>query len=129
MDQDPGELLAQQQSILHACNQPKITSFTWPENFQADEDNTPRREIMYTVGNYWAHNARQLSTFMNSLRADLKTSVNRMMANPNSWETSRHAAGIKINTEAANLKGAMEHFITQMTYITLETLRLQEPRT
>ena len=129
MDQDPGELTAQQQSILTACNQPKITNFTWPENFQVDDDNAPRKEIMYTIGNYWAQHARQLSTFMNTLRADLKTSVNRMMANPDSWETSRHAAGIKINAEATNLKCAMERFITHMTCITLETLGLQEPRT
>ena len=52
-----------------------------------------------------------------------------MMTNKDSWDTSRHAAGTKINLEAANLKATMEHFITQMTCVTLETLRLQEPRT
>ena len=124
MDQAPEELAIQQQSILNACNQPKITSFVWPENYQGEDDNNPRKSIMYAVGNYWAQNARQLSTYMNSLRSDLKTSVSRMMTNKDSWDTSRHAAGTKINLEAANLKAAMEHFITQMTCVTLETLRL-----
>ena len=92
MDQDQEQLAAQQQTILAACNQPKFTNFTWPENFQVDEDNAPRKEVMYTIGNFWAQHSGQLSTFMNVLRADLKTSVNRMMANPDSWEISRHAA-------------------------------------
>ena len=52
-----------------------------------------------------------------------------MMANKDSWSTSRHAAATKINLEASHLKVAMEHFIVQMTSVTLETLGLQGPRT
>ena len=51
------------------------------------------------------------------------------MANKDSWSTSRHAAATKINLEASHLKVAMEHFIVQMTSVTLETLGLQGPRT
>ena len=88
MDQERGKIAAQQAAILIACNQPQFTTFLWPEGFQTDEDNAAKKEIIYTVSNFWAKHSRQLSRFVNILRADLKTSVNRMITNAESSELS-----------------------------------------
>ena len=129
MDQQPEQLADQQTGILDACNQPKFTAFVWPENYLGDDATNSRKSVVYAVGNFWSANARQLSTHMNSLRSDLKISCNRMITNVESWSSSRHSAATKINQEALHLKTAMEHFIAQMTSVTLETLGLQGPRT
>ena len=129
MDQDRGEIAAQQAAILIACNQPQFTTFVWPADFQTEEDNAAKKEIIYTISNFWSMHSRQLSRFVNILRTDLKTSVHRMQTNAESWEISRQAAGHKINSHAADLNGAMERFINFMTSLTLESLRLEESRT
>ena len=111
MDQDAGEIAVQQAAILTACNQPPFTTFQWPVGFQTGQDTAAKKEICYTISNFWSMHSRQLSRFVSTLRTDLKTSVNRMQTNAEAWEISRQVAGYKINSHADDLNGAMEKFI------------------
>ena len=86
MDQDQGQIEEQQTQILTACNQPPFIQFVWPPGFRSEEDSNAKKEICYTVNNFWGLHARQLSRQANALRTELKTSVTRMQTNLESWE-------------------------------------------
>ena len=73
--------------------------------------------------------SRQLYWFVSTLRADLKTSVQRMQASQVAWETSQGIAGYRINAQTNDLDVAMERFINHMSNLTVSSLNLNVSRT
>ena len=53
MDQDQGQIDEQQAQIMEACTQPSFIQFVWPEGFRSDTDSNARKEVCYTIDNFW----------------------------------------------------------------------------
>ena len=127
MDQDPAELLSQQNEILEACTQPSFIQFTWPPGFR-DSDSNVRKEICQSINSFWSLHARQLSRYANLLRVELQTSINRMQSNLEAWTRSKHTASTRVNSHVEELGLATSTFISAIAGVSMDTLKLGRTR-
>ena len=104
--------LGQADTALTMHHGHNVSSYAMTQN-----NGTKSAAKMHQDPGHWSDNVRQLNTYLNSLKSNLRSSYNQMASNKDSRNPSKQFMENKAN---------LEYFTTRIMSVTSATLELQE---